>query len=103
MSERGMMKWAPYKSLDKQGVFLEAMEEKRARIAKPLLSSEEAEEINAILCTYHHQEVSLRYYNEGYIDEITGKISEINTIYKYLKIDDRRLYFSNIICLISLE
>jgi hypothetical protein len=89
MSERGMMKWAPYKSLDKQGVFLEAMEEKRARIAKPLLSSEEAEEINAILCTYHHRRgFSVHYYQRMAIlhEESREKLDEINTIYKFLKI-----------------
>jgi|LAHS01.1.fsa_nt_gb hypothetical protein len=97
MSDRGMMKWAPYKSLDQQGDYLAKMAYERGKKPRPLHSSEEAEVLNEFLTNYHHQAVLLKVYDDGYSREIKGVITEINSIYKYLKIADERVAFRDII------
>ena len=56
MSDRGMKKWAPYKSLIEQDVYLNKMKKEKEKISKPIISSEEAENINEILTNYHGEE-----------------------------------------------
>ncbi len=46
MSDRGMKKWAPYKTLQEQWTTLDDVYESDERVEKPKLSNEEAEEIN---------------------------------------------------------
>jgi hypothetical protein len=40
MSDRGMMKWAPYKSLDQQATYLAKMAYEAGKKARPLHSSD---------------------------------------------------------------
>jgi hypothetical protein len=97
MSDRGMMKWAPYKSLDQQADFLAKMAYERGKKPRPLHSSDEAEEINDFLVNYHQQETALTYFYDGYSRTTAGIITEINTIYKYIKISDEKVFFRDII------
>jgi|SRR5574344_1421112 hypothetical protein len=101
MSDRGMKKWAPYKSLDQQADFLGKMAYERGKKPRPLHSSEEAEEINDYLIHYDGKATCLHYFSDGYTLEIVGLISEINTIYKYLKINDEKIPFRDIVSLES--
>ena len=48
MSERGMKKWAPYKSLIEQEKYLKKAHQDNEVIARPVISSDEAEEKNEI-------------------------------------------------------
>ncbi len=97
MNERGMKKWLPYKSLDRQSDFLSKMAHRKSEVAKPLLSNEEAERINEMLCSYDGETVLVSYYEEGHIFDTFGVIDEIDTIYKYIKINDIIVHFSNLI------
>jgi hypothetical protein len=44
MSERGMKKWAPYKSLPEQEKYLRKLKEDQEKVSRPVMSSDEAEE-----------------------------------------------------------
>ena len=46
MSDRGMKKWAPYKSLIEQEVFINKMRVNKSKIEKPILCDEEMDKIN---------------------------------------------------------
>ena len=46
MSDRGMKKWAPYKALNEQAPALQQTRMSKIVIEKPLISNEEAEDIN---------------------------------------------------------
>lgn len=99
MSERGMKKWLPYKSLDKQSDYLKKMAYEKGKKEKPSIAMEEAESINKILSSYHGQEVSLSYFEDGYIHEEKGIIKKISIIYKYLILNDIAFSFSSIVSL----
>ena len=96
MKDRGMMKWAPYKSLDQQSDYLSKMNYERNKQERPLMSNERAEEINALLVDYHGQKVKLCFFDDGYIHEIEGDIRHIDIIYKYIDILDYRIVFKDI-------
>jgi hypothetical protein len=97
MKDRGMMKWAPYKSLDAQADYLAAMAHEKDKKDKPLLSSEAASEINEILADYRGEKVSARYFEDGYVQERNGVIAEVNAIYKFIKIGGKILSFQNLL------
>ena len=90
MSDRGMKKWAPYKSLNEQADSLQKAREAKTVIEKPTISSEEAELINEILVNYHGQELIVKYYRNGKIFEDSILIKRIDTYEKKLVLQDRR-------------
>ena len=64
MSDRGMKKWAPYKSLNEQWSTLDQIKKEEIK-EKPKISNEKAEEINDILVNYEGQELTIRYFRKG--------------------------------------
>lgn len=93
MNERGMLKWAPYKSLEQQADYLAKLEYEKNKIPCPHMSSEKAEEINELLTNHLDESVIARYWHDGYIYTIHGIISEISTLYGYLIISDVEIPF----------
>ena len=87
MSDRGMKKWAPYKSLNEQWDVLDKMSEEEY-IEKPKISNEEAEEINEKLVNYSGEEYTFYYYKRGKI------LKEKNTI-KKIDVFNHKLILSN--------
>ena len=67
MSDRGMKKWAPYKTLREQWDTLDSIDEEKKLVEKPKISNEEAEEINDKLVNYHGEELEFYYYKKGRI------------------------------------
>ena len=74
MNDRGMKKWAPYKSLNEQETFLNQMREKRSRIEKPIISQDLAEQINYILLNHNNKELIFTFYKNGHLYQIKQKI-----------------------------
>ena len=104
MSDRGMKKWAPYKSLIEQDVYLNKMKKEKEKISKPIISSEEAENINEILTNYHGEELEVSYFRNNEI--LTEKIiiKTIDVINKKLILLNRRvIYFKEIVSLSRID
>ena len=78
MSDRGMKKWATYKSLNEQWSTLDNLSEKDEYIEKPLISNEEAESINDKLVNYNGEEYTFYYYKRGKILKETSTIKKID-------------------------
>lgn len=101
MKDRGMLKWLPYKSLDQQSDYLAKMAYERKKISHPLIAEEKAEEINDLLSNYHGEFVILSFYEDGYVHQERGNLEEINSIYKYIKINSNRILFHDIVDLVD--
>ena len=82
---RGMKKWAPYKSLNEQADFINKMYYEKHKMERPKISSDVAQEINEILLTYNNEILQITYYDDGYIFKIESAIYKID-------INNRRLY-----------
>lgn len=87
MSDRGMKKWAPYKSLNEQWDVLEKMSEEEY-IEKPTISNEEAEEINEKLVNYSGEEYTFYYYKRGRILKEKTTIKKIDVFNHKLILDN---------------
>ena len=87
MSDRGMKKWAPYKSLNEQWDVLDKMSEEEY-IEKPKISNEEAEEINEKLVNYSGEEYTFYYYKRGKILKEKTTIKKIDVFNHKLILDN---------------
>lgn len=98
--DRGMKKWAPYKSLIEQEEYLAKMYEENEKIEKPKISEEVAEEINNILINYGGEEIIVGYYRNRKINEKEGIIKKIDLLEKKIIIYPKTgIYFNEIISL----
>lgn len=88
MSDRGMKKWAPYKSLVEQTPSLEGTYEDNRKIERPQISSDQAQEINEVLVNYHQQDLKIRFYKKGHIYEVFSKIRTIDALNKKIVTTD---------------
>lgn len=88
MSDRGMKKWAPYKTLNEQWSTLDNIAEEEKLVEKPKISNEEAEEINDKLVNYSGEEYTFYYYKNGRI------LKEKDTIHK-IDVFNHKLILTN--------
>ena len=91
MSDRGMKKWAPYKSLNEQWSTLDNLYKNEDKVEKPQISNEVAEEINDILVNYHGQELEFYYYKNGYILKEKSTIKKIDAFNRKLILNNQTI------------
>ena len=103
MSDRGIKKWAPYKTLETQDFELKEHKEKEQKIEKPTISSEFAEEINNILVNYHDEPLKISYYKNGKILTVIDKIKRIDPYEKKLVLYSKKVIMINDITSIIIE
>lgn len=88
MSDRGMKKWAPYKTLNEQWSTLEELHKNEEKVERPTISNEVAEEINDKLVNYNGEELELYYYKNGRILKEKSTIKKIDAM-------ERKIYLTN--------
>jgi hypothetical protein len=97
MKDRGMKKWAAFASLIEQKGTIQDMKGDKRKVQKPLLSQEQAEEINRLLVQLKKgQSVRITYFNEGYIQIIQGVIQRLDFDSKKLVIEGAIVSFRQI-------
>ena len=97
MKDRGMKKWAPYASLIEQKGTVQEMKGDKRKVQKPLLSQEQAEDINRFMVQLKKgQSVRITYFNEGHIQLIQGVIQRLDFDAKTLVIEGTTLSFRQI-------
>ena len=98
MSERGMKKWAPYKSLVEQEKYLKKAHDDNNKQVRPTISSDEAEEINEILVNYSGEELVITYWRNEKINSVSTIIKKIDPVNKKIVLPDRKtILFSELI------
>ena len=93
MSDRGIKKWAPYKTLQEQWSTLDDLYHSEEKVEKPKLSNEEAEEINEKLVNYHGQELTFYYYKNGRILKEKSTIKKIDAFNRKLILDNNIIIY----------
>lgn len=100
MSERGMKKWAPYKSLIEQEKYLKKAHQDNNVVKKPTLSSDEAEYINEILVNYHGEELEITFWRNDKLNTMSTILVKIDPVNKKIVLPERKtIYFSELISL----
>jgi len=98
MSERGMKKWAPYKSLNEQEDYLKKLHNKQEKAERPSISSDEADNINEILVNYHGEELLIAYWRNDKINTVSSILSKIDPANKKIVLPLRKtIYFAELI------
>ena len=90
MSERGMKKWAPYKSLNEQDKYLKKLHDEQKKITKPQISSDEAEIINDILVNYRGEILNITFFRNHQIQTISSIIKRIDPLNKKIVLLERK-------------
>ena len=93
MSERGMKKWAPYKSLNEQEDYLKKLHNKQEKVERPSISSDEADNINEILVNYHGEELLIEYWRNDKINTVSSILSKIDPVNKKIILPLRKAIF----------
>jgi hypothetical protein len=76
---------------------LESREEKMSRVPRHDLSEERMEELSAVISRlYKGSQINMTFYRAGHYYELTGTISNVNIIYKYLLIGEEKVFFDDI-------
>lgn len=98
MSERGMKKWAPYKSLVEQEKYLKKLHEDNEKVERPQISSDVAEEINEILVSYSGEELVITYWRNDKINTISSILKKIDIENKKIVLPERKtIYFHELL------
>ena len=98
MSERGMKKWAPYKSLIEQVKYLKKAHQDNEKVVRPQISSDEAEIINNILVNYRGEELLITYWRNEKINTMSTILVKIDPENKKIVLPNRRtIYFHELI------
>ena len=98
MSERGMKKWAPYKSLNEQENYLNKLHKDNEKVEKPMISSDAAEEINEILVNYHGEELLITFFRNNRVQNVSTVIKKIDAENKKIVLPDRKtIYFTELV------
>lgn len=93
MSDRGMKKWAPYKTLEDQWTTLDRLHASEEKVEKPKISNEVAEEINDKLVNYQGQEYEFFYYKNGRILKEKSTIKKIDAFNRKLILDNNIIIY----------
>ena len=98
MSERGMKKWAPYKSLIEQEKYLKKAHKNNEKVERPTISSDEADNINEILVNYHGEELEISYWRSDKINTVSSILMKIDPVNKKIVLPERKtIYFVELI------
>ena len=90
MSERGMKKWAPYKSLIEQEKYLKKAHQNNEVVERPIMSSDEMEEINEILTNYQGEGLEISYWRNNKINTISTILVKIDPANKKIVLPERK-------------
>lgn len=95
---REMIKWKPFNTLLKNNDIDLILKEKE-KMNKPIISKDRINEIDYVLkeAISYNKTIEVKYWNAGSLKYVTGVINKINTNEKYILINNRRMYFKNII------
>ena len=96
-SDRGMVKYQPYKSLVEQSAILARMRYEKNKQSKPWISSDRAEEINEILVHYAREEARLEYWEDGYRYALFGSMDRIDVTRRVIAMKGKSIAFSQLV------
>ena len=98
MSDRGIKKWAPYKSLNEQEDYLNKLHKEQNKEVRPKISNDEAEEINEILVNYRGEELVITYWRNDNSNTVSSILVKIDPVNKKIVLPERKtIHFNELV------
>jgi len=98
LHDRGMIKWAPYKSLIEQEDYLLNMLYEKEKKEKPILSEDQLDDLNLKMRNLIEGEsVDIKYFKDGYIINIRTNFVKVDPYLSKIYFSDITLSFDDII------
>ena len=100
MSDRGMVKWAPFNSVINGNQVLKEIKFVKSKMSKPVLSEEQIANLEEKIITSYSENsmIKLYYYKNEHINIINGRITKLDSVNKKIIINNKTsIYFNNII------
>ena len=95
---RVMMKWQPFKSLNGQYRVLEEHRKEKVKVEKPELSSDEVEDINAMLVSLSRGDIiRIRFFYDGQISVRTEVFISVDEIDRIIKCEGSIISFDDLL------
>jgi len=95
---RGIIKWKPFNTLI-NNYDIKEIEKKKLLIKKPIIMEDRISKINMCLieAVKNNLNIEIKHFKECILKTDIGKINKINKNEKYILINNKRIYFKNII------
>ena len=99
MIDRGIIKWQPFDSCFSSNKVLKEIKNNKEKMIFPILSPDQLNYLEEkIMDAYHLREIIIiDYYYDGKIYNIKGIIKEINLQSKMIYINNKIIYFKQIL------
>ena len=100
MSDRGMIKWQPFESVVSSKMIVNSILTEKNKVRKPILSIDQLDNLNNLIVEnyYSKNKISIKYFKNNHINEITGIITHINQNNKIITINhELNLHISQIL------
>lgn len=99
--DRGMIKWQPFDSVISGKSIINSINQEKNKVNKPILSEEEIINLeNKIIeAFYCKNKITIKYYTNGYIKTIEGKIKKIDHVSKIIYLNSITLLFNQILAI----
>lgn len=98
MSDRGMLKWAPFDSVVSTKSVIHKLAVEKQKTTMPTLSEEQIENITKTICNAYQlgETIQIKYYKNGYFYLKEGKINYINYQDQSIMLNNNHIYLSQI-------
>ena len=99
MIDRGIIKWQPFNSCIEPKYIIKEINSEKNKINFPILSEEQLDEIGEKIIDVYNLKISatVKYFFNGKIFNITGKINYLNIQSKKIVINNSTIFFKQII------
>lgn len=95
--EQRAKQFAPFDAMKGLAEALKEREERHTRVAKHGISEEEQEQISELLCRVEKgSKVFIEYYADFHDREKSGIVTEINRPYRFLRVNDEKIFFDDL-------
>ena len=100
MINRDIIKWQPYDSLVSSQKMINSIVNEKAKINKPILSSDQLNQLNDLIIEYFYEQINIiiKYYKNNNIYKTAGIIIDLNQSNKTITLNTNvKLHISQIL------
>lgn len=100
MINRDIIKWQPFDSLVSSQKMINSIVNEKAKINKPILSSDQLNQLNDLIIEYFYEQINIiiKYYKNNNIYKTTGIIIDLNQSNKTITLNTNvKLHISQIL------